>query len=169
VNLRDERGFTMVELLVVAVLTVIVLGGAVDIFVSGTRAGTNVNDTLQSQQDVRVALDRLEFEGRCASAAALVSSGAGVDFTLPTQCSHATGNVTWCVSGGLLKRYVSATCGPGASQLFSSGVTSATPFTLVTAVGDLPRLDVRLTVNGGGNNASTLTDVITLRNAAVGS
>ena len=167
-RLASEQGFTMVELLVAMVLTAIVMIGVVNIFVSGSRAGADANARVDAQQNTRLALDRLEFEGRCSSSATIVSAGAGVDFTLPSQCSHATGDVTWCVAGGVLTRYLAASCS-GTGQPFVSGVTTATPFSLATASGALPRLDITMTVDtGGSSDAATLTDTITLRNAAAG-
>lgn len=162
----EEAGFTLVELLVAMVLTAIVMIGVVNIFISGTRAGADANARVDAQQNTRLALDRLEFEGRCSSSASIVSAGAGVDFTLPSQCSHATGDVTWCVVGRVLARYLSSGC-TGSGQTFVSGVTSAAPFSLVTVSGALPRLEIAITVDTGGrSDASTLTDTIALRNAA---
>ena len=45
-----------------------------------------------SQSGVVVALDRLDYEVRCASSAKLVSGGTGVTFTFPSQCPHTYGN-----------------------------------------------------------------------------
>jgi prepilin-type N-terminal cleavage/methylation domain-containing protein len=166
--LTDERGFTMIELLVTMVLMGIVMAGIVNMFVSGTRAGADANSRLTSQQNVRLAVGRLEFEGRCATTASIVSSGAGVAFSIPDWCTHASGNVTWCVSGGTLTRYASNACS-GTGQVFVTNVTSPTPFTIpTTASGDLPELDIAITVNPGTTAATsaTLTDTITLRNAA---
>jgi prepilin-type N-terminal cleavage/methylation domain-containing protein len=166
--LADERGVTMIELLVVIVLAAIVMTPVVALTVAGVRASSNSNARLSSQQNTRLALDRLEFEGRCANNASLVNSGQGVTFSLPTTCSHANGQVTWCVVSGTLTRYTSNACSGGSSQKFVTNVTTATPFTIpTTASGDLPQLDVNIGVNFAGNSTSaTLTDTITLRNAS---
>jgi Tfp pilus assembly protein PilW len=159
----------MVELLVVMVLSAIVMVGMVDVFVSGGRAGADANARLDAQQNTRLALDRIEFEGRCARSASIVNGGQGVAFTLPTTCSHASGSVTWCVANGVLTRYTSNGCA-GAGQTFVSGVTSSAPFSLPAAAsGDLPQLLIDLSVDTTPNDAGTsvtLTDAITLRNAA---
>jgi twitching motility protein PilT len=166
-RIGSQSGFTLIELLVTMVLSVIVIAGAVNMFVSGTRAGADANARVNSQQDVRLALDRLEFEGRCATTATLLSSGEGVYFSLPPQCTHASGDVSWCVSSGVLYRYAAATCAGATRQLFISGVATAAPFSLTTATGYLPRLNIGLTV-GSGSKSSTLDDVITLRNGTAG-
>jgi prepilin-type N-terminal cleavage/methylation domain-containing protein len=162
----DERGITMVEMLIVMVLMSILMAGIANVFVSGTRAQYDMNNRLNSQQNVRVALGRLEYEGRCATSATIVNSGAGVSFSLPSQCMHATGAVSWCVSSGILSRYVGSSC-TGSAQIFSRYLTSATPFSLVTAAGQLPRLSVALVASptGRGTDTFSITDAITLRNS----
>jgi prepilin-type N-terminal cleavage/methylation domain-containing protein len=169
-RLSDERGFTLVELLIVMVLMGIIMVGVVDVFVSGTRAGADANARLGAQQNTRVALDRLEHEARCATSATLLSSGAGVKLTLPSQCSNATGTVSWCVTGGILKRYPGAACSGAGAVIFVRNITSATPFSLVTGSGDLPRLAITITSDEtrSAADAATLTDSITLRNAPRG-
>jgi prepilin-type N-terminal cleavage/methylation domain-containing protein len=167
-RLSDERGVTLIELLIVMVLTGIIMTAVVNIFVSGTRAGADANARLTAQENTRVALDRLEYEGRCATSAALVSSGAGVTLTLPSQCTNASGTVTWCVTGGVLERFPSATCSGTSGVVYVRNVSSTTPFSLITASGNLPQLAITITSDATPSpaDAATLTDTITLRNAA---
>jgi Tfp pilus assembly protein PilW len=162
-----EDGITLIEMLVAIAMTAIVMVGVVNLMLSGTRAGANANARLDAQQDTRTALDKLEFDGRCSSSATLISSGAGVHLVLPTQCTHATGNVTWCVISGVLWRSSGTSC-VASGQPYIRDVTSATPFSLPTAAaGDLPQLAVSLTVDDSRqtDDGVTLTDAITLRNA----
>jgi prepilin-type N-terminal cleavage/methylation domain-containing protein len=170
-RLDEQQGQTVIEMLVALVLVAILMVGVINIIVSGSRAGGDANARIDAQQNTRLAVDRLEYEGRCASAATLVSSGSGVAFTLPTQCSHATGTVSWCVTGGALVRYTTAAC-TGRGQTYITGVTSTTPFSLpTTPSGDLPQLAIAITVNtiGAASTSATLDDQITLRNAAAAS
>jgi len=170
-RLAGDGGFTLVEMLVAMAMTVIIMVGIVNLLVSGTRAGANANARLDAQQNTRIALDRLEFDVRCASGAALLSSGAGVHLTLPTQCTHATGNLTWCVISGVLWRSSGSVCA-ASGQSYISHVTSATPFSLPAAAsGDLPQLAVSMTVDDTSqtDDGVTLTDAITLRNATAAS
>lgn len=151
---------TITELLVACAVLVVLMAGVTDIIVSGSRASETTTAQIDAQQNLRVAFDRLEFEGRCASSATLVSSGGGVTFVLPAQCAHAAGTYTWCVSSSVLHRYGGSSCS-GTSQIFASGLTSATPFSLLTTTGTLPRLQVSMAI---GNVSES--DLITLRNAS---
>jgi prepilin-type N-terminal cleavage/methylation domain-containing protein len=175
-RLHDEAGFTLVELLVTAAILGIVLTGLINIFVSGVRASSDATARMTSQQNVRLAFDRLEYDARCASNATLVSktgsNAAGVALTLPSQCSHSTGSVVWCISSGWLVRIVGTTC-TGSMQKFVASVTSATPFSCHAPTGTnapLPQLDVNLTVDTTTNasDKTTAPDTITMRNAAPG-
>jgi prepilin-type N-terminal cleavage/methylation domain-containing protein len=173
-RLGEETGFSLVELLVTCVVMGIVMTGTVNILVSGERASADGQARLTSQQNVQLAFTRLEYDARCASTATLLnktdSNGAGVYLSLPSQCSHSTGTVTWCVSGGSLIRTTGTTCSATTNlNTFVTSVTSATPFSCYSPVtGSLPQLKVALTVNSTTRNAnqSTATDYITMHNAS---
>lgn len=162
---REESGQTLVELIVVCALTLIVLGAAATLFVSGIRASDDGQAHLQSQGEVRTAIDRLEYEARCADTATILSSGAGVYLHLPTQCTHATGDVSWCVTSGSLVRLAGQTCS-GSGVTFMTDLTTPTPFCVQTVTGDLPQLYISLTANGGttSGEATSASDEIALRN-----
>ena len=157
------------ELIVTMAVMGIVLGGLANIFVSGERTSADATARMTSQQGVRVAFDRLEYDARCASTASLLSSGAGVYLSLPSQCDHASGTVTWCVDGGSLKRSTGTTCADTTHRLvYVTDVTSSTPFSCYSPVsGSTPQLKVILTVNPTTRNSdkTTSTDYITMRNA----
>jgi prepilin-type N-terminal cleavage/methylation domain-containing protein len=163
--LREESGFTLVELTVVITITLVVLGALTGLFTAGMRASTNSSATLASQANLIVAVNRLEFEARCTQSAALVSGGAGVTLTLPSYCPNATGTYTWCVSSGSLVRYAGSSCS-GSGITYASNVSSATPFSCLDT-GKYPRLQVALTSNSGSiaGTAASGTSIITLRNA----
>jgi prepilin-type N-terminal cleavage/methylation domain-containing protein len=167
-RLADERGMTLIELIFVAFILGIVLTGIASVFVSGTRASSDATGRLTSQQNARLALGRLEFEGRCAASATLLNSGAGVLLSIPSQCPHATGSVSWCVVSGVLTRYGGSTTCSGTGESFIKYVTTPTPFSLLTATGLLPRLQVTLAVNqtGRSSDGTSVVDTITLRNAS---
>jgi prepilin-type N-terminal cleavage/methylation domain-containing protein len=164
---EEERGITLIELLIVMVLMGILLGGLANVLVSGTRAQYDMDSRLNAQQSARGALDRIEYEGRCSTSATIVNSGAGVTFSLPSQCTHASGTVTWCVVSGILKRFTTAGC-TGTGMIFVRYLTSATPFSLHTVTGNLPQLVANLVTNptSAAANRFAITDSITLRNSS---
>lgn len=168
-RLRPQSGFTLVEMLVTMVVMGFVMGGLVNIFISGSRASSDGQARLTSQQNVNVALTRLEYDARCAQSASLLSksgsNGGGVYLTIPAWCSHSTGNVTWCVTSGSLIRYAATTC-TGTGVTLASSVTSATPFSCYTPTGaTYPQLVVALRVDSGGtSDATSVTDSITMHN-----
>jgi prepilin-type N-terminal cleavage/methylation domain-containing protein len=164
---QEERAMSLVEMLVVMIVLTIILAGLANVLVSGSRAQYDLSTQLNAQQNARIALSRIEYEGRCASTATLLGSGAGVSFSLPAHCTKAVGTVTWCVTSGALKRYTAATC-TGTSQVYVRDISSATPFSLVTATGNLPRLAITLVSTPLGRRVDrfTVTDSIALRNSA---
>src|SRR5690242_3668752 len=145
-QLRDESGFTLVEVLLVCTITVILMGGLATILGIGLNTSQRSNSLIASQANVIVALDRLDYEVRCAS--------------------QATGTVTWCVTGGSLVRYTGSACS-GSGLTLVTNVTSATPFSCVSTVGLYPQVKAILTVNTGTTSAtaSSGTDAMTLENA----
>jgi Tfp pilus assembly protein PilW len=165
--LHEESGFTLIELVIVMTFTVLLVAAVSNLFVSGLRASSTANATLSSQTQIHLALDRLEFEARCTSQATLVSSGAGVTLTLPSQCPHASGTATYCVTGGSLIRYPAAGCS-GSGETLASDITSATPFCISAATGDYPQLHVALTAQTqSSSDEVSAMDTITMRNAAL--
>jgi prepilin-type N-terminal cleavage/methylation domain-containing protein len=166
---REQGGFTLIELVVTMIILAFVMAGLVNVLASGSRAESDATARMSAQQSVRDSIDRLDYEVRCASAASLVSGGAGVALTLPANCSHATGAVSWCSSDGSLKRFTGSGCPASGGQILVTNVTSTTPFTMITGTagsGQLPQLGVNLAVNTTGRSSDTftLTDTIALRN-----
>jgi Tfp pilus assembly protein PilW len=157
-----------VELIITMVVMGTVMGGLANIFISGQRASADATARVTSQQSVRVAFDRLEYDARCASTATRLSSGVGVHLTLPAQCAHASGDVTWCVNSGALVRNAGTTCAATSHAItYFTGVTSTAPFSCSSPSGSLyPQLGVSLAVNTTtrSSNKSTANDSITMHN-----
>lgn len=156
----------------------VVMAGTVNILVSGQRASSDGQARLTAQQNVQLAFTRLEYDARCASQATLLnktgSNGAGVYISLPSSgsnpCSHASGNVTWCVTSGSLIRTTGTTCSATTNQdTFVSSVTSATPFSCYSPVsGSKPQLKIVLSINSTTHSSDAVsgTDYITMYNAS---
>jgi prepilin-type N-terminal cleavage/methylation domain-containing protein len=111
---KDERGYTLIEMLTVLVIFGTVMSALMVLFVQGTGAEVDMNNRFQAQQDARLALDKIRREAHCATAVT-VSSASSVTLSLPSYCPTGNGSVTWCtVSLGTsrygLYRKAGATC-----------------------------------------------------------
>lgn len=89
---RDERGYTMIELLMVMIIMTTVMTSLTAVFVSGSRASIELNQRFEAQQAARVAADRLRREGHCASAVTFTSA-ANITLVVPGHCPTAVGGV----------------------------------------------------------------------------
>jgi prepilin-type N-terminal cleavage/methylation domain-containing protein len=92
----DERGYTLVEMLVVMTILGVVIAGLTSIFVSGSRAELDLNRRFQAQQQARLALDKIRVDLHCASNAQVqaINGYNGVAISAP-NCSAAT--IDWCL------------------------------------------------------------------------
>ena len=154
----DERGVSLVELLVTMVLMAIVGGSLNSVIVSAVKAEARTNRSFQAQQQGRLALDKLRRELHCASSVAVVNgsgitvaagvSGNGINAILggycPTNGLTSDGSqsvyVTWCTLASTQKpgdyalyRRASLSSQPSCSTSGTQPadyLTTATPFCL---------------------------------------
>jgi prepilin-type N-terminal cleavage/methylation domain-containing protein len=85
-RLRTERGYSLIEMLVVLVVMGIVMGGLTTVFVSATNAEADMNNRFQAQLTARLALDKVRREVHCATAATPTAQAASVTLSLPSYC-----------------------------------------------------------------------------------
>lgn len=102
--MRDERGYTLIEMLTVLVIFGTVMSALMVLFVQGTGAEVDMNNRFQAQQDARLALDKIRREAHCATAVT-VSSASSVTLSLPSYCPTGNGSVTWCTVSLGTSRY----------------------------------------------------------------
>ena len=70
---RDQRGMTLVELLVSLVLSIFLIGGVIQIFV-GNRVTFSLNDGLSRiQENARFSLEHIAFTARMAGYSGCIS------------------------------------------------------------------------------------------------
>lgn len=134
--LRDQRGFTLTELLVVATVLGMILAGVVLIQMQGQQAYLVGSHRVEVQQNNRAALELITRELRSAQAVTTVASGTDLTFvdlngaTIRYQLSGATlnritGGTTTPLIGGvqsLIMSYYSAWNGAT-----NTGTTTTTP------------------------------------------
>jgi Tfp pilus assembly protein PilW len=90
----SERGYTLIELIVVLAIFMTVVTALVSLFTSGAKAELDMNRRFEAQQNARVALDRLRRELHCSSGITGVTAGvasSSITVALPSQCPSSGG------------------------------------------------------------------------------
>lgn len=93
-RIRQEGGYTLIELVVVLAIFMTVVTALVSLFTSGAQAELDMNRRFEAQQSARLALDRMRRELHCSSGIT-ASSGVAVSsvtVALPSQCPSANGS-----------------------------------------------------------------------------
>jgi prepilin-type N-terminal cleavage/methylation domain-containing protein len=104
-RLGRERGYSLVEMLIVMAIMGVVMGALTTVFVQATNAEQGMNDRFQAQQTARLALDQMRREVHCASVATPTGSSSSVTLTLPSYCKTGSGSITWCTRSVATNRY----------------------------------------------------------------
>jgi prepilin-type N-terminal cleavage/methylation domain-containing protein len=151
-RVADERGFTLVELIVTMAIMVIVVASLSSVLVSATHSQVDANNRFQAQEQARTGLAYLTRELHCASSVTQTSGtslSAGTNYnaisaTLPSACATARGVAlfaTWCTlqstlntSDWALYRVTSTasrpTCASSGKVKWADYLQTSTPFCL---------------------------------------
>lgn len=103
--MRDEGGYSMIELLTVMVILSVILGAICTLFVQGSNAEAEMNLRFQAQTQSRLAIDRMrrELHSACSVSAGWTSSSATFNMVnaaaSPTPACDGTVKITWCAQG----------------------------------------------------------------------
>ena len=160
--LRNERGYTLVELLTVMAILSLVSMAIITLYISGVRTQANLSATFAAQTSLRVGLDKLRGDVHLACSE-YAQSGTSVTLYLPdssapltsTGTCNPTHMVTWCTQGsgsvyGLYRIDASSTCSGGikyADFLTGGSIFTYTAQNSPSGSHALPRLHVDLTLN----------------------
>ncbi len=117
-RLRNEGGYSLIEMLMVMVIMGIVMSSLTTVFVSASNSELDMNNRFQAQLTSRLALDKLRREVHCASVVTPTGVASSVTLTLPSYCKTGSGSITWCTRNVATNRYalyrvVGATCTGG--------------------------------------------------------
>jgi prepilin-type N-terminal cleavage/methylation domain-containing protein len=189
-RVREEQGYSLIELLVVMVILGIVVGGLTTVFVSGSKAELDMNKRFTAQQNARLALSQLRNDLHVACNADTTTPGRLVLFpsagSSSTPTCSATANVVWCAttSANNAARYAlyqasaSSCATPPSGKLYADYLTTNALFTKNTpAAGSKQRTSVTVDLPVNSNKASSATtsvdryelkDTIVLRNSLPG-
>jgi prepilin-type N-terminal cleavage/methylation domain-containing protein len=105
-RLRGQRGYSLVEMMIVLVVMGIVTTSLTTVFISASNSELDMNNRFQAQQNARLALDAFRRDVHCASSVTLGPAGSpsgplaaiAVTVVLPSGC-RSSGTVTWCTEG----------------------------------------------------------------------
>jgi len=173
----DERGYSLIELIVSMSILMTVMGGLTALMVSGTNSEADLNRRFQAQNEGRLGLDTLRRDVHCSYNASPAGTSATVTLSMNALCPTSGGgtSITWCtVANGTgrygLWRYVGSSCS-GTGRKVADYLTTQNAFSYTApAVGSdqLKKLGVTLAVNltpTKPQRVYTLTDELVLRNS----
>lgn len=173
--LREEGGYSLIELLTTMAILSVILGGVVTLFVAGSNADADMNRRYRAQYNARLALDRLrrDAHGACGLATGYTSSSVTLYQYSGGACSSAT--FTWCTIGSgtryALYRNSGTTCAVGpryADYLTTGAVFTYTPQNTPSGTYTLARLTADFQINLTPTktvNAYRLRDDVAFRNS----
>jgi prepilin-type N-terminal cleavage/methylation domain-containing protein len=181
--LREERGYSLIEMLIVLSITSVVMGALTVLFIQASNAELDTNNRFQAQQTARLALDKMRREVHCASMATPSGQSSSITLTLPNYCKTGNGSITWCTRNVSTNRYalyrvVGSTCSGGVKWADYLVPTSSAPdcsgalciFTYTAqSTASLAKLHVDFPVNvkpSKGVELYELADDIVLRNSS---
>lgn len=173
---REERGLTLIELLVATGIGLVVVGGAMSIFLSGVRSQPRVSSKVAAVQEARFTMDRIVRELRqgleVADTPARSPSQLGiVTYVKAATCGGTAANtaipckVTYACSGSSCTRRVAQPDGsaPGPAVQVVSGLSSPNVFSYTPSTGEPAFIGVTLSLEAEGDPI-TLGDGAALRN-----
>jgi prepilin-type N-terminal cleavage/methylation domain-containing protein len=169
--LREEGGYSLIEMLVVMVIMTIVFAGVTAVFVAGSKAQADQDRRFQAQQSTRLALDKIRRDIHCAND---VNPYATNSVTLKiTGCTG--GDVSWCTVAvsGYTNRYalyrMAGTSCSASGTMIADYLTTASAFPAFThTTGSLAALQVDFIVSVKSSttvDSYDLGDTIYLRNS----
>lgn len=172
---RDQRGYSVVELIISMSILASVMTSVSVLLVSATNSEVDMNRRFQAQTQARLGLDRMRREVHCAMSVSPAGASASVTLTIPATCPTSGGNtaITWCtVANGTsryqLWRYPGSSCS-GTGTRYADYLTDSSIFVYTAQTVDkLAFLNVRLPVNIKPSESRllyTLEDDIVLRNS----
>jgi prepilin-type N-terminal cleavage/methylation domain-containing protein len=128
-RIGEERGVTLIEMLVTVLILGIILGGMTTLFMSASTSEINQTNRHEAQQSARLALEALRREIHCASLVVPNAvPGSSVTITFGSYCpTFIPGQplVTWCTQEIVNSKRYALWRYPGPSPA-SCGVTGTT-------------------------------------------
>lgn len=102
-RLRDERGFTLPELMIATAVIGLIMAGIFVLQVGGQQAYLFGSNRVETQQNARVALDLMTRELRAATSITTLAGAAGITFVWKDELD-ATHTIQYALAGTTLNR-----------------------------------------------------------------
>lgn len=170
---REERGLTLIELLIAAAVGLVVVGGALTMFMGAIRSEPRTASKVAAIQEARTTVDRITRELRqgLETPTASPSKLEIVTYVKAATCGGAAAStsipcrVTYECSAGKCTRVVAQPNGsaPGPAVQVAGGLASTNVFTYSPSAGDPTYVGVTLAFTADGQPV-TLSDGVALRN-----
>ena len=174
-RLRSERGFTLVEVLMAAVLGMLVVGVGVMVFTAAVRSQPGLTKRGDSISQARTSLERLTRELRQGSTIYTSTSTqlSFLTYVKSATCGGASGStsipcrVTYTCSTSSCTRVEAKPDGtsPGSAVTVVTNLTSSNVFSYTSSPGVATNIVATFRMAGqNGNDAITVSDGATVRN-----
>jgi len=173
---RDERGYSLIELLTAMAILGSVMTSLTVVLVSATKADARMNQEFQAQTQGRTALERFRREGHAACKATPVGVADAVTLTYVSAgtCPASGGiQVTWCTVANGSSRYglyraAGATCSAATGVKVADYLIVANAFNYQTTANRRAKIGLNLQINTDParvRGTYALDDDIVLRNS----
>ena len=173
----EAHGFTLIELMIAASLSLLVLGVGVALMSTGLRNQPKVAEKASEIQAARVAMERLTREIRQGDSVITATSSqlSLITYVNSATCGGATSSrsmlcrVTYSCSGEACTRTEANPDGSGATApvIVVSGIESSSVFSYSPSAAAPSHVGVSLLFPAEqGDDSITLTDGVTMRNAS---
>jgi len=174
--LRDEHGFTLPELLIALVLSLMVVGTGVMVFSAAVHTQPEQQRRGEGIQQARTATERLTQEVRQGLSVPTATSNqlSIVTYVNSASCGGAASNsaipcrVTYTCTAGSCTRVEALPNGlsPGPARTVVTGLTSSAVFSYLPSSANPKFVNMTFSFSAGnGDDSITVQDGATLRNA----
>jgi prepilin-type N-terminal cleavage/methylation domain-containing protein len=172
--LRDPRGFSLVELLVVVAVLGLMLSGLLVVQMQGQQTYLMGSRRVEAQQNGRVALDLMVRELRSAQTITAIPSGTDMTFVdgagatiryqlAGTTINRITGGVSTPLIGGV--RTFTATYFSTFNGVTNTGTTTGTPANVrLVRIQVVTGTEESVAAYSAANQKATIESIVQLRN-----
>jgi prepilin-type N-terminal cleavage/methylation domain-containing protein len=171
-NIKNQKGFSLIEMMVVVVILGLIVLGLVTFFTGGAKSWVAGQSQLKAQREARQAIDRMVREIREGENVKTSSDDDTIVVSIPALGSELAYDVTYDLSGNTIVRIKNTSSNPlidnvikiSGESIFkyydSSGIEINPPDSTVSKV----HINLKVDVDKDNNPDVTLNTDVNLRN-----